>query len=159
MQASKHFATNAQASTEFTTAMTAKMHVMTERMHEVALKTGHQTVSMHMITIFTLLFLPGTFLAVSLLRLLYTVTSLMNRQTFFSSGILRWYDEEDELANSTYSWTTERDRLLLYLEILIPMTALIIIGWLVLCFMSKDKDKDNAEEDEYQIAPDLEKGT
>lgn len=142
MQASKHFATNAQASTEFTTAMTAKMHVMTERMHEVALKTGHQTVSMHMITIFTLLFLPGTFLA-----------------TFFSSGILRWYDEEDELANSTYSWTTERDRLLLYLEILIPMTALIIIGWLVLCFMSKDKDKDNAEEDEYQIAPDLEKGT
>ncbi|KAI1212738.1 uncharacterized protein F4807DRAFT_414287 [Annulohypoxylon truncatum] len=139
MQASKHFATNAQASTEFTTAMTARMHIMTEKMHEIALKTGHQTVSMHVITVFTLLFLPGTFLA-----------------TFFSSGILRWYDEEDELANSTYSWATEHDRLLLYLEILVPMTVLIIVGWLILYLKSRDKDSE--EEDELRTSLDLEKG-
>ncbi|KAI2464094.1 hypothetical protein F4781DRAFT_439936 [Annulohypoxylon bovei var. microspora] len=142
MQASKHFATNAQASTEFTTTMTANMHFMTEKMHDIALKTGHQTVSMHVITIFTLIFLPGTFLAVSLLHLLYTIKALINQQTFFSSGILRWHDEEDELANSTYSWTTEQDRLLLYLKIFIPMTVLIIMGWLVMYLKSKDKSSE-----------------
>lgn len=44
--------------------MTLSMHFMTEKMHDIAVKTGRQTVSMHAITVFTLVFLPGTFLAV-----------------------------------------------------------------------------------------------
>ncbi|OTA62685.1 hypothetical protein K449DRAFT_394744 [Hypoxylon sp. EC38] len=126
MQASKHFAKNAQASTDFTMAMTAKMNHMTEKMHDIALKTGHQTVSMHVITVFTLIFLPGTFLA-----------------TFFSSGILRWYDSEDKLANSKYSWDMKKDRLSLYLKIVIPMMVLIILGWLILYFKSKTQRKED----------------
>ncbi|OTA97621.1 hypothetical protein M434DRAFT_26654 [Hypoxylon sp. CO27-5] len=143
MQASKHFAKNAQASTDFTMAMTAKMNHMTEKMHDIALKTGHQTVSMHVITVFTLIFLPGTFLAVSLLRRFSPNMPLITRQTFFCSGILRWYDSEDKLANSKYSWDMKKDRLSLYLKIVIPMMVLIILGWLILYFKSKTQRKED----------------
>ncbi|KAI1141156.1 hypothetical protein F5Y05DRAFT_376532 [Hypoxylon sp. FL0543] len=125
MQASKHFAKNAQASTDFTVSMTAEMNHMTEKMHDIALKTSHQTVSMHVITVFTLLFLPGTFLA-----------------TFFSSGILRWHDSEDGPVDSNYSWDLKKDRLSLYIKIGVPMMVLIIVGWLVLYFKSKAQKKE-----------------
>jgi hypothetical protein len=38
----------------------------THRMHEITIKTKQETLSMHVITIFTLIFLPGTFIAVGL---------------------------------------------------------------------------------------------
>ncbi len=38
----------------------------TLKMHDIAVKTKQETLSMHVITIFTLIFLPGTFIAVSL---------------------------------------------------------------------------------------------
>ncbi|KAI1765771.1 hypothetical protein GGR53DRAFT_489010 [Hypoxylon sp. FL1150] len=166
MQASKHFAMNAQASTDLTIDMTAsmhtmtvKMHTMSEKMHDIAVKTNNQTVSMHVITVFTLVFLPGTFLAVSLLRLFLSSsrTALINtRQTFFSSGILRWYESDDEEAGSRYTWETERDRLVLFVEIAVPMMVLIIVAWLALYFRSKAKR--NEEEEQQQALIDLEKG-
>ncbi|OTB01838.1 hypothetical protein M426DRAFT_323190 [Hypoxylon sp. CI-4A] len=147
MQASKHFARNAQATTDFTLKMT-------EKMHDIAVKTGHQTVSMHVITIFTLIFLPGTFLAVSLLRRILADMALITRQTFFSSGILRWYDSDEELDSSKYSWTTEQDRLVLYLEIAVPMMVLVIVGWLILYLKAKrDEEREN-----YRMLEDIEKG-
>lgn len=42
-----------------------KMEEMTERMHEIAMKTKQETVSMRIITLVTLFFLPGTFISVS----------------------------------------------------------------------------------------------
>ncbi|KAI5861107.1 hypothetical protein GGS23DRAFT_578793 [Durotheca rogersii] len=156
MQASKHFAKNAQISTNFTTGMAARMHVMTEKMHDVALRTGHQTVSMHAITVFTLVFLPGTFLAVSILLILDMCVALMTRQTFFSSGILRWQDSGDGNGpGQGYSWVTERDRLFLYFEISAPMMFLVVVGWLIL-FLRGRNGRDI--EDERQQLDELEKG-
>ena len=42
------------------------MEAWTERTHDIAEKTERQTVSMHVITFLTLIFLPGTFVSVSL---------------------------------------------------------------------------------------------
>jgi len=42
-----------------------EMMKWTHKMHEIAIKTKQETLSMHVITIFTLIFLPGTFIAVS----------------------------------------------------------------------------------------------
>jgi Mg2+ and Co2+ transporter CorA len=58
MEASKMLAERAQQSA-------AKMEVMTERMHDIAIKTKQETVSMRIITLVTLFFLPGTFISVS----------------------------------------------------------------------------------------------
>ncbi|KAI3394706.1 hypothetical protein diail_2291 [Diaporthe ilicicola] len=56
-------------------AMQAK--ISTDSMHVMTIKTRREAVSMHVITIWTLIFLPGTFVA-----------------TFFSSGILNFGDGE-----------------------------------------------------------------
>jgi Mg2+ and Co2+ transporter CorA len=51
-------AVKAQQSTE-------NMEAMTKEMHVIALKTKQETVSMRIITLVTLFFLPGTFISVS----------------------------------------------------------------------------------------------
>ncbi len=58
IQTSKAFQLVAQTSSNEMTQWTLKMH-------EIAIKTKQETLSMHVITIFTLIFLPGTFIAVS----------------------------------------------------------------------------------------------
>jgi Mg2+ and Co2+ transporter CorA len=44
--------------------MTSKMQTLTGEMHELAQKTTQETVSMRIITLVTLFFLPGTFISV-----------------------------------------------------------------------------------------------
>ncbi|CZR62094.1 uncharacterized protein PAC_11991 [Phialocephala subalpina] len=56
-EASKLLATKAQQST-------VKMELMTKDMHVIAQKTNQETVSMKIITLVTLFFLPGTFISV-----------------------------------------------------------------------------------------------
>ncbi|ERF69885.1 hypothetical protein EPUS_05427 [Endocarpon pusillum Z07020] len=56
MEATNVLAEKAQQST-------GKMGLLTEKMHEVAIKTKQETVSMRIITLVTLFFLPGTFIS------------------------------------------------------------------------------------------------
>ncbi|KKY13124.1 putative conserved hypothetical protein [Diplodia seriata] len=56
MQASRFLSEKAQISAE-------DMRAMTEDMHDIARKTKHETVSMRIITLVTLFFLPGTFIS------------------------------------------------------------------------------------------------
>jgi hypothetical protein len=48
----------------------------TLKMHEIAVKTKQETLSMHVITVFTLIFLPGTFIAVSFLLSSSLITNM-----------------------------------------------------------------------------------
>lgn len=59
MQASSWLATQARESSE-------KMEHMTRRMERIAEQTQKETVSMKVITVITLIFLPATFVSVSL---------------------------------------------------------------------------------------------
>jgi hypothetical protein len=54
----------AQQSTKNMEQMSKRMELITEDMHEIAQKTQRETVSMRVITLVTLFFLPGTFIAV-----------------------------------------------------------------------------------------------
>jgi hypothetical protein len=49
------------------------MHSMTEEMNALTQKTKQETVSMRIITLVTLFFLPGTFISVCLFSLTYFV--------------------------------------------------------------------------------------
>jgi Mg2+ and Co2+ transporter CorA len=59
MEASNKFTRKAQESAD-------RMEKITVNMHEIAKKTKQETVSMKIITVVTLFFLPGTFISVSL---------------------------------------------------------------------------------------------
>lgn len=58
MEANIHLGQKAQISAEH-------MEAMTRDMNEVALKTKQEAVSMRIVTLVTLFFLPGTFISVS----------------------------------------------------------------------------------------------
>ena len=61
METNKDLAQKAQMSAE-------KMEALTEQMNDIAIKTERETVSMRIVTIVTLFFLPGTFVSVSNVR-------------------------------------------------------------------------------------------
>ncbi|KAK4140569.1 uncharacterized protein C8A04DRAFT_14831 [Dichotomopilus funicola] len=124
IQTSKAFQLVAQTSTD-------QMMKWTVEMREIAIKTKQETLSMHVITIFTLIFLPGTFIAVSLTPLLSFVPKIRNltshpfAQTLFSSGVLRW-DEDGTLGSD---WVVRNDGLRLFVSICVPLTIVTISIW------------------------------
>ncbi|KAF7540664.1 hypothetical protein G7054_g1148 [Neopestalotiopsis clavispora] len=98
---SKHFAVTAKDSAD-------RMEDWTKQMHSMAVKTEHETVSMHVITIFTLIFLPGTFVA-----------------TFFSSGAIQW-DEDGTLGTD---YIARPGGMKLFFMTIVPLTVVIMIIW------------------------------
>lgn len=111
----------------------------THKMHEIAVKTKQETLSMHVITIFTLIFLPGTFIAVSISALLFLVVCSPPKpnqrtptntphQTFFSSGVLHW-DDDGTLGSD---WVVRGAGVRLFLSICLPLTVITIAIWAIM---------------------------
>jgi Mg2+ and Co2+ transporter CorA len=65
MVANKLLVEQANVSARHMEDLTQDMHDLTQDMHEIAVKTKQETVSMRIITLVTLFFLPGTFISVS----------------------------------------------------------------------------------------------
>lgn len=122
---------------------------------------------MHVITIFTLIFLPGTFLAVRYLyqryhdRHLYLLGILQRlfsadhltwaRQTFFSSGILNWTDDSSSSGTTTTpvsqdnDWVIRSSALKLFFWICVPMMLVILVGWFLLYLVARRKKQQKME--------------
>lgn len=107
---------------------TIEMELMTKSMHKVAEKTERETTSMHIITFVTLVFLPGTFIAVRVGILLFTLRgrfSTNHDQTFFGSGLFQWDQNNPE---QTYpAW--KGDFFALFAKICFPLMAGTILIW------------------------------
>lgn len=115
-----------------------RMEDVTDSMYHMARQTARDSSSMHVITFFTLVFLPGTFLGVRLLLLPMIMTalcptppaagfstSLTCDQTFFSTPILSTSPD----AADPQSWGINRGLLALFFKICIPMMFVTVIIW------------------------------
>lgn len=124
-----------------------EMESMTKSMKAVAEKTEKQTTSIHIITLVTLVFLPGTFVAVRFgLPLLWTTLErfLTNSQTFFSSGTYQW-DQNDAAGSTMPYWKPEY--FALFATICFPMTGGIFLLWLFLyCWANRGRNTQDDEE-------------
>ncbi|KAK3331440.1 hypothetical protein B0H66DRAFT_467908, partial [Apodospora peruviana] len=110
MRVGEHYAKTAEASAK-------TMEDMTASMHEIAAKTEQETNSMHFITIFTLVFLPATFVS-----------------TLFSSGIWNFdHSESDRMGD----WETRVPALKLFFAICVPLMAVALSSWWVSYRLSK----------------------
>jgi hypothetical protein len=151
MQTGQVFAKHANESTN-------TMEELTRKMHGIAERTKQDTISMHAITILTLFFLPGTFVAVSfgtpyIQRLLLGALTL--GQAFFSANIL---DFSETPTGGAGDWTTRRAALQLFLEICIPLMAIVMGAWCVAYFRARHKAREAGwADDEGWIKP-AEKG-
>ncbi|KAI1102225.1 hypothetical protein F4804DRAFT_343428 [Jackrogersella minutella] len=126
----------ANAKSEFTTLLQYKSGKVSEyfassakkssdHMHDIAIRTEQETVSMHVITIFTLIFLPGTFIA-----------------TLFSSGVFHW-DDDGTLGSD---WVIRQNALKLFFSVSLPMMVIILSAWCLLYFyMRRKRQREGAK--------------
>lgn len=112
------------------------MEAMTEAMHLLAVKTKQETVSMRVITLVTLFFLPGTFISVRYLLSMYRLVSirpfqLLNLetdsqfQTVMSTDIVKFPSIQES------GKVFQLEALQLFLAITLPLMAVTFIAWWV----------------------------
>ncbi|KAL1635092.1 hypothetical protein SLS56_001844 [Neofusicoccum ribis] len=101
MEASRMFAEKAQLSAN-------SMESMTRDMHQIAVKTKQETVSMRIITLVTLFFLPGTFIS-----------------TLMSTDIIRWQSD----GGNSLEKTVSTGALEFFMSITIPLMLVTFTCW------------------------------
>ena len=124
---------------------------MTQEMGQIAERTERETASMHIVTLVTLVFLPGTFVAVRYWlggeAVAWILTSL---QTLFGSGLFQWNQNTPEQPFP--SWRQQYFNL--FAKICFPMMACVILVWYL--FYLWTKHKEQARKQRAQGAVDLE---
>lgn len=118
--------------------------VSTEKMEQLSVKTKQETVSIHVITILTLFFLPGTFVAVRyglscLSRMV--LWALTRCQTFFSSGIINF--DDDEITNIG-DWVTKWSALKLFGLICGPLMCITLSAWAMAYYFAHRQHRKNS---------------
>jgi hypothetical protein len=123
------------------------MELVTDSMHQIAKKTEQETVSMKIITLVTLFFLPGTFISVSQAQTYFkTIRQYPNRlltmkfrylQTIMSTDILQFSSNQEEFSPKA---------LQIYLAVTIPFMALTFGAWRVLYVLSKRREENRGKE-------------
>ncbi|KAK0102818.1 hypothetical protein ONS96_005453 [Cadophora gregata f. sp. sojae] len=114
IEASKEFATHSQHSA-------SKMEAITEAMHHLALKTKQETVSMRIITLVTLFFLPGTFISTVMSTDIIKFPSKQESGKVFQSGALQ-----------------------LWLVITLPLMAITFIAWWLVYWLVNRREEQQS---------------
>ena len=111
---------------------TDNMQHMTAEMHDIAVKTKQETISMRIITFVTLCFLPGTFISVGTFLVCSIIAALhplnaanLNCQTLMSTDIIHFPKAEAGPYESKFSLGA----LELYLVISLPLVIVTLAGW------------------------------
>jgi len=121
MEASKDFALKAEE-------QTTEMATLTKKMNKLAHQTKKETVSMKIITVVTLFFLPGTFIS-----------------TIMSTDIIQYpVNPATDKPEEQYSSSA----LNLYLAITLPLMAITFLSWVVVYWWIEKKKRINAETDD-----------
>jgi len=97
-------------------------------MEKIAQRTAHETASMHIITLVTLIFLPGTFVAVRLVmpHMGHARHTLTDLQTFFNGGNFNWDSGDD----GGPPWQFNLQVFGLFMKVSVPMMAIVTFVWL-----------------------------
>ncbi|KAL8740662.1 MAG: hypothetical protein Q9190_006659 [Brigantiaea leucoxantha] len=126
--------------TEINKVSTNSMIRMTEDMNDIARKTKIETVSMKVITVVTLFFLPGTF-----------ISTLMSTSIFESDD-----NSAGSSAHPSPNPYAHLSPLQLYLATSLPLTFVTILIWAFLHWLEKHKEKLKAQahriESKFQTA-------
>ncbi|KAH7308563.1 hypothetical protein B0I35DRAFT_98482 [Stachybotrys elegans] len=104
---------------------TARMEKMTGTMQKIARLTERDTASMHVITFFALVFLPGTFLG-----------------SFFSTPIF-----EGVTSSLGGGWTFNRQLFILFSEICFPLMIIMLMSWWLYMLITRRQRRTLLEED------------
>lgn len=97
----------------------------TDSMENITRQAKRDTVSIHVITVLTLFFLPATFLA-----------------TFLSTGIID-FEREGLSTNDLGDWTVRWGALKLFVLVGVPLTSLVLSAWALTYFRSSRSSRSS----------------
>lgn len=129
----------------------SRMESMTQNMHEIARNTEKDTSSMHVITFFALVFLPGTFLGVRYYCQHHHTkptresmpSYLTQNQSFFSTPIF-----EGQAPDGSSSWTFNWEMFGLFARICFPMMFVTLLLWgMWTVYRSPSREKEVSGDD------------
>jgi hypothetical protein len=115
---------------------------MATSMHEIAEKTKQETVSMRIITLVTLFFLPGISIAVRICTQNLSIHNpiyLTDIQTFMSTGIIQFTTDNDGRQKRVF----QLRGLKLYLAICLPVMIATFVAWYIVYWWVRRKDRSS----------------
>lgn len=127
------------------------MELVTKDMQEIARNTEMDTASMHVITFFAMVFLPGTFLGVRYFCRLSPVyeslpSYLTDSQSFFSTPIF-----EGQAPDGSSRWSFNGELFILFAKICFPMMIATLLLWRWWTYRVKRRSRQKREaEGDYQ---------
>jgi len=149
----KLFAVSAQDITAEMHASALRVERLTQDMGVIAAKTERETASMHVITLVTLIFLPGTFVAVRFFRrdalaAMLFLTPRDPTQTVFGSGLFQWDQNHPEMPFPMW----KQEYFNLFAKICFPMMFGIILFWCVYyAWITWRDQRDRVKDDEEML--------
>ncbi|CAH0051022.1 unnamed protein product [Clonostachys solani] len=147
------FAMDALSASVRMESSTQRMEEMTRSMNKIAESTEKDTGSMHFMTFFALIFLPGTFLGVRLLLLFVRESSspaflTEHTQSFFSTPIFG-----DSEEGSPQSWIFHKDLFVVFIIICLIMMVITLSLWGLYLRAQKLRRKQLQEYNEAASSP------
>jgi hypothetical protein len=126
--------------------MTKKMQGITVEMHEIARKTQRETVSMRIITLVTLFFLPATFIAVCV-GIHSQWFPLRQQQSFMNTSVVQWKsDVKTGETKQILEWLALR----FFLYTVGPLTFSTFCAWYAV-YWSVDREERRRSQNNYNI--------
>ena len=124
------------------------MEKMTKQMHEIAVRTKQETVSMKIITLITLLFLPGTFISVCLRFQRKYAGKLTVEQTLMSTDIIQYQNVPPSKDGEMFSMPALR----LFLAIMLPMMFFTFVAWAGIYYYVKWREQEPLKREDVETA-------
>jgi len=128
------------------------MEILNVSMHRIGNMAQKEAIAMRIVTVVTLIYLPATFVSVSLLYYLPPWRPLSLVKTFFSTDVVKYQNQGGGSGNSTdtsgtstgpYLGSFSQIALIRWIEVTVPLTVLtLVIGWFF--FKLSDKKRKRA---------------
>ena len=108
------------------------MEVLTVNMQNIGVLAQRETITMKVITVLTLVYLPATFVSVSG-RLYFPLCckSLISPKTFFSTDIVKYQNQGNSSGTDGPQASFSQLAMFRWLQVAVPLTFLtLVLGWL-----------------------------
>ena len=122
-----------------------KASATAKNMEDIAVKTKLETVSMRIITLVTLFFLPGTFISVSYVKSITTFPLTASRmQTLMSTPIVRFAPGSPSASDRNIS----TGALAFYCAVSLPLVVLTFAAWGAVYWWENRKEQNRQRQDQ-----------
>lgn len=110
-----------------------KMEILTVNMQNIGVLAQKEAIAVRIITVLTLIYLPATFVSVSLKTVSSSCKWLTNPKSFFSTDVVKYQDPNQGASQDAQESYSSFSKLAMFrwLQVALPLTAITLaLGWL-----------------------------